>query len=451
MTNPVFRLLLIILLIFHIARLHAQIQLRPLPMQGFEQRIDAYVRNMEIVDTHEHLMPQESVKDGTMLDFMLLLHHYADDDIKSAGLNKAIFAELLTDKYSVIEKWEIVKPYWEASKNTAYGRVVLLAIDELYGISELSDATVEEVSAKIKAAYDGPWYDEVLKKRAIIKYAIMDVGSTRLDDSMFRYVEKFDEFIRIHSKEDIMKIGGKYRLDVSTFELFDKALEAAFDQAVARNIVGVKSALAYHRILHYENVSEQVAGKVFNWVMSDSGSQALDFEIVKPLQDYMMHRIIQLARKHGLPMQFHTGLQAGDGNIISNANPSHLNNLFLQYRDVRFLLMHGAYPYGGELSALAKNFQNVYIDMCWMYIISPSYSERYLHEWLETVPANKIMAFGGDYHNVENTLGHALMARAVISKVLVEKVRTAYLTEDEAIEIANWILHDNPIAFFGIE
>lgn len=449
MTRPAILLLFFILTIS--PQVNAQIQLRPLPKQGFEQRINGHVQNMEIVDTHEHLMPQESVKGSTMLDFMLLLHHYADDDIKSAGLNKTTFAELLTDKYSVKEKWEIVKPYWEASKNTGYGRVVLLAMDELYGIGELSDATVEAVSAKIKASYNGPWYDEVLKKRARIRYAVMDVGSGRLDDPMFRYVEKFDEFIRIHSREDILKIGNKFRLDVSTFELFDKALEAAFEQAVARNIVGVKSALAYHRILHYENVSERVAGKVFNWVMSDSGSQPLDFEIVKPLQDYIMHRIIQLARKYDLPMQIHTGLQAGDGNIIANANPSHLNNLFLQYRDVRFLLMHGAYPYGGELSALAKNFQNVYIDMCWMYIISPSYSERYLHEWLETVPANKILAFGGDYHNVENTYGHALMARAVVSKVLIEKTASGYLTEEEATEIAGWILRDNAISFFKIK
>ena len=328
MTRPAIHMFFFISIIFQ--QVNAQIQLRPLPKPGFEQRINEHVGNMEIVDTHEHLMPQESVKRSTMLDFMLLLHHYADDDIKSAGLDKKTFAELLTDKYTVKEKWNIVKPYWKASKNTAYGRVVLLAMDELYGIGELSDATVEAVSAKIKTSYNGPWYDEVLKKRAKIKYAVMDVGSSRLDDPMFRYVEKFDEFIRIHSREDVLKIGNKFRLDVSNLELFDKALELAFDQAVARNIVGVKSALAYHRILHYENVPEEVAGKVFNWIMSDSGTQALDFEIVKPLQDYMMHRIIQLARKHNLPMQIHTGLQAGDGNIISNANPSQPNNLFLQ-------------------------------------------------------------------------------------------------------------------------
>jgi len=429
--------------------LHAQIKLRPLPKAGFEQRITDYVNSLEIVDSHEHLMPQESVKKSSMLDFMLLLHHYADDDIKSAGMNKATFAELLTDKYSTREKWEIVKPYWEASKNTAYGRVVLLAMDNLYGIMDLTDDTYEELSEKIKTSYDLPWYEEVLKNRAKIKYAVMDVGTNRLEDDMFRYVEKFDEFIRINNKDDILAVGEKYEQDITTLDSFAKVLEIAFEQAVAKDIVGVKSALAYHRILDYENVAEQVADKVFSYVMR--GEWELDFEVVKPLQDYMMHRIIQLARKHNLPMQIHTGLQAGDGNIISNADPVHLSNLFLEYRDVRFLLMHGAYPYGGELSVLAKNFRNVYIDMCWMYIISPSYSERYLHEWLETVPANKILAFGGDYHNVENTYGHSLMARAVISKVLIEKVRTGYLYEEEAIRIAKRLFYDNGIEFFNIK
>jgi len=89
--------------------------------------------------------------------------------------------------------------------------------------------------------------------------------------------------------------------------------------------------------------------------------------------------------------------------------------------------------------------------MSWIYVISPSYAERYLHEWLETVPSNKIMAFGGDYHNVENTYGHSLMARAVVSKVLIEKVRTGYLTETEATQIARRILLTNLIDIFRIE
>jgi hypothetical protein len=56
------------------------------------------------------------------------------------------------------------------------------------------------------------------------------------------------------------------------------------------------------------------------------------FEEVKPFQDYIMHQVIQLAGKYDIPFQFHTGLQSGDGNFIDNANPSHMANLFLQYR-----------------------------------------------------------------------------------------------------------------------
>ena len=432
--------------------LHAQIQLRPLPEEGFENRIREFVNNLELVDSHNHISPMEALKNHSALDFMLLLHHYMDDDIKSAGMSKPQFAELLTDKYSVKEKWALVEPYWEASKNTAYGRVVLLTIDELYRIKELNGDTVEELSEQIRKSYDdASWYEYVLKERSKIKYIIMDVGRTRMEDDMFRYVEKFDRFIRIHSKEDLLSIGEDYDTEIATLDSFVTSLEKAFQQAMDRGIVGVKSALAYHRPLNYENVPREKADQVFSQIMNGPSDKSFDFDQVKSLQDFMMHRIIGLARKHNLPMQIHTGLQAGDGNYISNSNPALLTNLFLEYRDVRFSIFHGSYPYGGELSALAKNFRNVFLDMSWLYIISPSYSERYLHEWLETVPSNKIMAFGGDYHNVENILGHSLMARMVVSKVLIEKVKTGYLTEAEAKQIAERLLYKNALELFRID
>ncbi|MBV6642567.1 MAG: amidohydrolase family protein [Cyclobacteriaceae bacterium] len=422
-----------------------------MPEEGFQLRIKKIVDSIELVDTHEHLMAEQSAGTHTPIDFMLLLAHYADDDIKSAGMSKPQFAELLSDKYAVTEKWEIVKPYWEASKNTTYNRAVLLAIDELFDIGELNDNTVEVLSEKLRNSYDGTWYDYVLKEKAKIKYAIQDVGSRREEDSMFRYVEKFDQFIRIQSKQDVLALEKSFTMKISNLDSYVDMLTKAFEQAIERGIVGVKSALAYHRPLNYENVTKEAADKVFSRLMESDEDSVFSFEEAKPFQDFIMHQIIQLVRKHDLPFQFHTGLQSGDGNIIDNANPSHLANLFLEYRDVRFVLFHGGFPYGGILSTQAKSFRNVYIDMCWSAVISPSYSERYLHEWIETVPSNKIMAFGGDYHNVESTFAHSLIARGIVSKVLIEKVGSGYLTEAEALEIAKRILHDNAIDLFKIE
>ena len=105
----------------------------------------------------------------------------------------------------------------------------------------------------------------------------------------------------------------------------------------------------------------------------------------------------------------------------------------------------------GELATLAKNFQNVYIDMCWLPIISPTASRLWLHQWLETVPVNKIMGFGGDYLFVEGTYGHSVIARQVVTETLAEKVEAGYLSLEEARYIARRILRDNAIELFRLE
>ena len=226
------------------------------------------------------------------------------------------------------------------------------------------------------------------------------------------------------------------------------ALDKSFATDLSEKIVGVKTGLAYSRILHYENVERKIAEEVFNKLMNENVD--FDFANVKPLQDFMMHRVIQNAKTKNLPVIIHTGLQTGSGNIIENSKPTHLVNLFQLYPEVRFVLYHGSYPYGGELAAIAKNFRNVYIDLCWLYIISPSYAERYLHEWLETVPVSKIMGFGGDFRNIENTYGHLYFAKQIISKVLIDKVANGYFSESEAKKIANMILYENARNFYNL-
>jgi predicted TIM-barrel fold metal-dependent hydrolase len=120
----------------------------------------------------------------------------------------------------------------------------------------------------------------------------------------------------------------------------------------------------------------------------------------------------------------------------------------VEYTDVCFDLFHGAYPFTGELAALAKNFQNVYIDMCWLHIISPSRARAALSEWLETVPVNKIMGFGGDYVHVEGTYGHSVIARENIARVLSEKVDDQSMTLDEAKVVARKLLRENALRLF---
>ena len=427
----------------------AQVRINPDPKPGFEQRIRDHIKNQRIVDTHEHLMNPEGISKGPMCDFTLLLHHYADDDIKSAGMRKTEFDSLITSSQSVMKKWMAIKPYWEYSKNTAYNKVVLLTMKELFGFDQLNDNTVEPLSAQIKEAYKTDWMNYIFEEKCKADFVIVDGGDRSFGDpAKFRYVQRFG-YYGLSSVNDLEKLTAQNGIKIGSLDDLIKSLENDFEKAVGKGFVAVKNGTAYSRSQFYEDVKKETAEKTLEKILK--AAQPLPFDTVKPLSDYMWHRTIELAGKYNKPIQIHTGLQAGDGNYIQNSNPALLANLFMKYRDVKFILFHGGYPYGGELATLAKNFRNVYIDLCWLYIISPSYSERYLSEWLETVPANKIMAFGGDYHNVENVYGHLLFAREIIGNVLVEKVRNGYFSEEEAIKIATMILHDNAVNLFGLK
>ena len=105
----------------------------------------------------------------------------------------------------------------------------------------------------------------------------------------------------------------------------------------------------------------------------------------------------------------------------------------------------------GELTAMVKNYANVYLDMCLMPVFSMSVTREWLHKWLETLPVNKINFFGGDCLFPEGAYGHSVMARRVVTEVLTEKVEEGYLSTDEALSIARRILRENAIELYRLQ
>ncbi len=418
------------------------------PKPGYEERIHTAVRDIWLVDTHEHLGREVDRVQRTNVDFTDLFAQYAREDLISASSSSGVISLLTSHSFTLKDRWELFKPLFMAMRNTGYARVALIAARDLYGIDDLHDDTYVELSKRMQELNKPGLYRHVLQDKARIEVIIQDGDHCNSDSCV--HVERFDHFISIFSGEEISQRGRSVEISVRSLEDYVAALRKAFLAGVDRHMVGVKSALAYNRILKYEDVPLEKARPIFDSLLTNP-QRRWSFEQVKPLQDFVMHRVIDLAREFRVPMQIHTGLQAGNGNLITNSNPTHLVNLFMKYSDVNFCLMHSSYPYGGELSTLAKNFPNVIIDMCWSYAISPYYSEHYLHEWLDTVPASKIMGFGGDYTFPEGTYGHSVLARQSVANVLIDKVGKAEMREDEAIRIAKMILRENAMEIFRIK
>jgi predicted TIM-barrel fold metal-dependent hydrolase len=173
-----------------------------------------------------------------------------------------------------------------------------------------------------------------------------------------------------------------------------------------------------------------------------------EIDALTPMQDYLVHLAVKEAIKHDLPIQIHTGLHEGNENVLTNSDPTKLVNLFMEYKEAKFDIFHGSWPYCGQLGALAKNFPNVYLDMSWMHIISPAKSRMALSEWLEEVPVNKILGFGGDYLAVEGSYGHTVIARDDIARVLAEKVDDGEYSLDDAKRYATMMLRNNANRLF---
>jgi predicted TIM-barrel fold metal-dependent hydrolase len=444
-----FRFTLIILMVFTVSgRPDEGLQAEVIP--GYEQRIRDFIDSLKIVDTHEHFYNPEFLRKTNLLDIGLLLQQNNYDDLISSGMPDTLFNYMFNMPLGGNEKWKLIEPYWKKTFNTMSSRIILIAIKDLYGINELNDSTSGILSSKIKLAYNGDWFNHVLKDICKFDYVIQEQDLLGKNNEYIHYTNLFSDWLTLKTKFRIDSLAVMQIEPIYTLENLVNSMRIAFVDAVKMGMVAVKIKVAYSRTLSFEKVSADAARKVFRTLTNGDENFELSYKDAKPLQDFMLYHLLEMARQYKLPVAFHTGLQAGNGNYIENSDPALLANLFLEYPEINFVIYHGSYPYGGILSTLAKTYKNVHLDMNWTYAISPTYAERYLNELLEAVPTSKIMAFGGDQKCVENTYGQLVIAKQIISDVLINKVRNEYLSEAEAKVIARMILHDNAVKFYNL-
>lgn len=441
-------------------------------MTGIRDSIRAEIDKVRVVDTHEHIMP-EKLRNDYAVDFGYLFGHYNSSDLVSAGMPPRLMeaARLPMNRYrvywnntmrlgrfipaperedmSLAERWAAMEPYWEAIRNTAYAKQTLITARDIFGVEDLNRNTFERLSEAIAASRKPGWYRHIMKERAGIDVSVIDIQTSDVDRDLFVPSVRLDAFVQVTSRVDLGFLEQDTGVSIHSLDDLVCAMQVSLKKHIENGAVAVKTGLAYRRTLKYDKTPRHDAELVFNRIAGHLGEGPSWLE-AKPLQDYMMHQVIRAAIDAGLPVQVHTGLQEGNENIITNSDPTHLINLFVEYREARFDLFHGGYPYVNEWATLAKNFANVYPDLTWLHIISPEIGRRLLHELIETVPGNKILAFGGDSITVEMAYGHLKMAREVVARVLSEKVEEGYLGEDEAIALGRKMLRDNPAALYRI-
>ncbi len=425
------------------------------PSASLTARLKAAVDQATLYDTHEHLL-FEKVRTEQEVDFFTLAGHYAMNEVISAGLGGEELARVRDPKAPLADRWRAFEPFWRSARYTGYGQALRIAMRDIYG-TEISGQSIGRLNEAIRAANKPGLYSTVLREKARIDWCLVDTDWTKVrrgaEPDYFLRAQRFDAFVTPASRRDVERLEKSFGVAIHTLADFRLALERRFDKALESGMVAVKSALAYRRDLLFREVAEPDAARDWERLMKGNVEPPKGFRSAKQrpfrdLEDHMFHQVVRLAEALRVPIQIHTGLLAGNSCFVENTSPVALTNLFYLYPAARFDLFHIGYPYQEELGVLVKLFPNVYVDFCWAHIISPPAARRALDVWIETVPLNKILGFGGDYRFPELTYAHARMARQNIAQVLAGKVEAGLFDEAEAAGIGRMLLRDNALSLF---
>jgi len=396
------------------------------------------VADMHVVDTHEHTYPYEVLTSKGLSIIDILEGSYVFWVTEPP--------EDRSDYRSLVERLRRIS-------GSAFYKACSIAVKELYGV-DIDPPTVEaleEASRLIREAYRDPrWIREVFKEKSLIDTALLDpywdVWGGSFDPDLFKPVFRINMFLFGYSREARDHNGNTpyllekpLNLEVHSFDDYLELVDRALKEAKRRGYVALKSALAYDRPIRFEEVDEDEARRVFEKKGVDVTSRD-----VRAFGDFMLHYILGKAEDMGFPVQFHTGLA-----LIEGSNPMNLVNLLRKYVNVRFILFHGGYPWIRETLALALSFRNVYLDLCWLPIISPSACKIMLREAIELGLSGRLM-WGGDCWVAEATYGALKMFKSVLSDVLKDMVEKDHLTFDEALDIASKILKWNAVELFNL-
>lgn len=416
------------------------------------------------IDTHEHLVEERlrlrgepyvladsfgGAFEGTYVmpdDWSVFLCEYAFADLACAGMPEADLEVLFGATLDARGKWDLAAPFVERSRNTGYIRTMDVATEQLTGL-RLSADTCVEVDRGLRALREPGYYRHLLRDVARVERCHVNSAE---DDPMRETAtpDLFDQDLSLmqlvrgfhHRAEELSGI------EVTGLDSYVDVIEWCFAEFGPR-AVAVKCQWAYVRPLAVER--RDPPDRAFERVRAGAASA----EDRRAVEDHLFTLCVELAAERGLPVKIHMGYVSDSGRPELRHVRDHVHDMTAvvqAHPNATFVLMHIAWPHQEELLALAKHQPNVVVDLCWAWILAPLSTRDFVQRFLTTVPANKLLCFGGDHLAVENVVGHAEIARRGLEGALAGLVDDDWLTEDEALALVPALMRTNAERLFPL-
>ena len=416
--------------------------------------IREFIATTGIVDVHEHHIPEILLNRDISL-LQLFQQSYAGwTQARPYPLPSETRASDPMLAGAAPTTWTALAPYLANSGSSSFVRNLVRAVTELYGIGEgaITRENWEALDAAVRRRHqEADWPRQVLQ-RAGIERVITDPYSDPLLDARGVFGQNYCSVLRInalacgwhpesrdHNGNRGQALLRRLGLEPGSFDDYLAALEKLVDSLASRHQVALKNALAYDRDVAFDAPDEALARQA--WGKAAPGPAER-----KAFSDFVVDRLCQLAGERDLPVQMHLGTA-----LIRGSHPLKAAGLIERHPRTRFLLMHLGYPWSRDLLGLAFVYRNIWLDLTWSLLLSPSHFKLALHEAIEVLPDESRMMLGGDNWHVEETYGTLMLARQLVGEVLEEKLAAGYFRRADAERLAAKILRENALRFFRLK
>lgn len=389
-----------------------------------------YMRNHQVINTHSHHLPDNSFREFSLDS--LLKRSYVD----WCGV---------TFDLTGVSRFD----YLERVRYKSYFVWLCKSIKELYGFDEtLSADNWERISERIKSSHqDDSFHMQILKKDCkyvnIILDAYWNPGSDNGHPDLFFPTFRIDPFFfgyardaKDHDGNNPSILYGHHPENLADYLLWVRRLVIQKQQ---QGCIALKSALAYDRDLAFEIVPKEKAEKVFHLKTDE-----ITKEDIINFQNYLFQYICEMAAEFSLSLQCHTGMGQ-----LTNTRAIAMKKIIELNPQTKFVLFHCSYPWMGDVSGLLHVYPNVYPDLCWLPILSPTAAQRMLHELIEIGTADKV-CWGCDTWTSEESYGALLAFRSVLARVLEDKIVDGYFSLSDAEKVIDNLMVHNAANLYGL-
>jgi predicted TIM-barrel fold metal-dependent hydrolase len=357
---------------------------------------------------------------------------------------------------------------------------LLPAFRALYGYThaDLSLEHLRELAAlkrKARADADTSYFNSVLDKAGISISLANRVGMANapLDRQRFKWVPSVDAYLfplnnTVYKKQHPAlqsffsaeeRVLERYLALVETtrprrFDAYLRFVRESVNRLRADGAIAIAFEVAALRSLSVDDPSLRQARRIYERYRNTTEVPEDEY---RKLQDFLFRYLLREVTTIGLPVQIHTG---GGGHAtlrLSNANPLLLENLVTdqQYRNTKFVLLYGGYPFIQEAKLLAGK-PNVFLDTSGLSLrLYPEEFAQIVKSWLSFYPEK--IVFGTDATGVSDLIDTEEAywlategGRHALALALSDMVREGRCDETEALRLARLLLRDNAAKLYGL-